>query len=144
MDNCSIRLHTHQDSTNNSTSPSYSKKTQWLGNFCVWTYEKGPRVIRLDLVEYQYFRQILQIFAESCRVEPNYSCFWPFMGHSPIFDLIFNSRSSNSASIHQFYYLASTWLRSLTFSIRLDDESRVGTPLRRYLTHTFLWLAIII
>ena len=45
--------------------------------------------------------------------------------------------SSNSTSIRQFYYLASTWLRSPTFSIRLDDESPVRTPLRRYLHRTF-------
>ena len=35
--------------------------------------------------------------------------------------------------IHQFYYLASTRFRSQTFSIRLYNESRVGTPLCRYL-----------
>ena len=47
--------------------------------------------------------------------------------------LIFDMRSSNLTTIHQIYYSASTWLRSRTFSIRLDDESRVGTPLRRNL-----------
>ena len=50
-----------------------------------------------------------------------------------VIDSIFDSGSSNSTPIHQFYYSASTRLRSPTFSIRLDDESRVGTPLRRYL-----------
>ena len=45
-----------------------------------------------------------------------------------VFDLIFDSRSSNSTTIHQIYESASTQLRSRTFSIRLDDESRVGTP----------------
>ena len=44
----------------------------------------------------------------------------------------------NSTSIHQFYYSASTRLKSLTFSIRLDDKSRVRTPLRRYLVKSFL------
>ena len=41
-----------------------------------------------------------------------------------VFDLIFDSRSSNSTSIHQFYNSASTQLRSPTFNICLDDESR--------------------
>ena len=43
-----------------------------------------------------------------------------------VFDSIFDSGSSNSTSIHQFYYSASTRLRSSTFTIRLDDESWVG------------------
>ena len=47
-----------------------------------------------------------------------------------VFDSIFDSGSSNSNWIHQFYYLASTQLRSPTFSIRLEDESGVGTLLR--------------
>ena len=50
-----------------------------------------------------------------------------------MFASIFDSRSSNSPSIHQFYYSASTRLKSQTFSIRLNDESRVGTPLRQNL-----------
>ena len=53
-----------------------------------------------------------------------------------IISLIFNMRLSNSPSIHQFYYLDSTILRSQTFSIRLDDKSRVGTRLHWYLTQT--------
>ena len=50
--------------------------------------------------------------------------------------MIFDSRSSNSTLIHQLYYSASTWLRSQTFSIPLNNESRVGTPLCRYLETT--------
>ena len=50
-----------------------------------------------------------------------------------VFDSIFDSRSSNSTTIHQIYYSASTQLRPRTLSICLDDESRVGTPLRRNL-----------
>ena len=50
-----------------------------------------------------------------------------------VIDSIFDSGSSNSTPIHQFYYSASTRLRSPTFSIRLDDKSRVGTPLCLYL-----------
>ena len=46
-----------------------------------------------------------------------------------VFDSIFDSRSSNSTTIHQIYYSASTWLRSRTFSICLDVESWVRTPL---------------
>ena len=38
-----------------------------------------------------------------------------------------------STMIHQIYYSALTRLRSRTFSIHLDDEFRVGTPLRRNL-----------
>ena len=52
-----------------------------------------------------------------------------------IFDSILDSRSSNSTAIFQFCDLASTLLRLQSFAIRLDDELRVGTPLRRYLTH---------
>ena len=50
-----------------------------------------------------------------------------------IFDLILDSRSSNSTSIFQFCDSASTRLRLQSFDICLDDEPRVGTPLRRYL-----------
>ena len=42
-------MSTEQDSANNSTSPRYSKKLADSENICVWTYEKGPWVIRLDL-----------------------------------------------------------------------------------------------
>ena len=55
-----------------------------------------------------------------------------------MFDSIFDSGSSNSTSIHLFYYLASTQLKSPTFSIRLNDESRVGTPLRLCLVIYYL------
>ena len=55
----------------------------------------------------------------------------------PIFDSvvesIFDSRSSNSTTFHQIYSSALTRLRSQTFSICIDDESWVGTPLRRNL-----------
>ena len=50
-----------------------------------------------------------------------------------IFDSILDSRSSNSISILQFSDSALTRLRLQSFDIRLDDEPRVGTPLRRYL-----------
>ena len=43
------------------------------------------------------------------------------------------SRSSNLTSILQFSNSASTRLRLQSFDICLDDEPRVGTPLRRYL-----------
>ena len=46
---------------------------------------------------------------------------------------ILKNSTYNSTSIHQLYYSASTRLRSQTFSIRLDDESRVGTLLRQNL-----------
>ena len=46
-----------------------------------------------------------------------------------IFDLIFDSRWSNSTSIHQFYYSASNQLSLQSFGIHLDDEFWVGTPL---------------
>ena len=73
----------------------------------VWTYKKVGRVIRLKSE------------SNTCILN-KYN--------------IFDSGLSNSTSIHQFYYSALTWLRSPTFSIRLDDESQVGTPLRQYLT----------
>ena len=61
------------------------------------------------------------------------------------------NQSINSTSIHQFYNSASTRLRSLTFSIPFDNESRVKTRLRRYLRgrlqhtkdillHIYIWL----
>ena len=46
---------------------------------------------------------------------------------------IFDLGSSNSTWIHQFYYSTSTQLSTPTVSIRLYNESRVGTPLRQYL-----------
>ena len=51
-----------------------------------------------------------------------------------VLNSIFDSRLSNSTSIHQFCDSASTWLRLRSFGIRLDDESLVGTQLRRNLT----------
>ena len=51
---------------------------------------------------------------------------------------VFDSWSSNSGSIHQFYDLASTRLRLQSLSNRLDDEFRVGTPLRRNLHSTLV------
>ena len=49
-------------------------------------------------------------------------------------NLIFDSTSSNSTSIHQFYYSASTRLRLQSFGIRLNIfESRVRTPLHQNL-----------
>ena len=50
--------------------------------------------------------------------------------------MIFDSRSSNSTLIHQLYYSALTGLKSQTFSIRLNNKSRVRTPLCRYLETT--------
>ena len=70
-------------------------------------------------VEYLYFRRIWQILVI----------------FDSVFDSIFDLGSSNSTSIHQFYYSALTRLRSMTFRIRLDDKSGVGTPFRRYLKH---------
>ena len=52
-----------------------------------------------------------------------------------IFDSIFDSRLSKSTSILQFSDLALTQLRLQSFDIRLDDEPRVGTPLRQYLAN---------
>ena len=52
-----------------------------------------------------------------------------------IFGSIFDSRSSNSTSINQFYDSNSTWLRLQSFGIRLDEEPRVGTPMRRNWPH---------
>ena len=48
------------------------------------------------------------------------------------FDSILDWRSSNSTLIFQFCDLASTRLRLQSFNIRLDNELRVGTPLRQY------------
>ena len=77
-------------------------------------------------IKYLYFRRIWWILVESSQIEPRYSCFQPFMGHSQIlfdsiFNSIFDSRSSNSTTIHQIYYSALTRLRSRTFRIRLDE-----------------------
>ena len=58
-----------------------------------------------------------------------------------IFDLILDSRSSNSTSIFQFCDSDSALTRLMlqSFDIRLDDEPQVGTPLRRYLTSVGLF-----
>ena len=45
---------TYQTLENNSTLPCYSKKLADLENICVWNYEKGPWVIRLDLQSNTY------------------------------------------------------------------------------------------
>ena len=70
------------------------------------------------------------------------SIFWMIMTYnSPItrkmaystsiFASIFDSTWLGSASIHQFYDLTSTWLKSQNFGIRLVNESRVGTQFAR-------------
>ena len=38
-----------KDSANNSTSPHYMKKLAASSIIRVWTYKKGPQVIRLEL-----------------------------------------------------------------------------------------------
>ena len=50
-----------------------------------------------------------------------------------IFDSILDSKSNNSILILQFSDSASTRLRLQSFDIRLYNEPRVWTPLRRYL-----------
>ena len=129
--------------------------------------KRTPSYLHRPRVEYQYFRRTLWILVKSSLAK--LFVFWPFMGHCQIItqlwcisyklllpDLsknsanysIFASRSSNSPSIHQFYYSASTRLRSQTFSIRLEDESGVGTPLRQNLVKSqqcpkfgfFVWI----
>ena len=52
-----------------------------------------------------------------------------------VFDLILDSRLSNSTLIFQFCDSALTRLRLQSFDIRLDDDPLFGTPLRRYLKH---------
>ena len=47
---------------------------------------------------------------------------------------IFDLRSSNSTLILKFSNSALTRLRLQSFDIRLDNEPRMGTPLRRYLS----------
>ena len=49
------------------TQPSLSirQKLSALENIRVWTNEKSTRVIRLESVEYLYFRRIWQILIES-------------------------------------------------------------------------------
>ena len=84
---------------NNSTPLRYSSKTLHFGNYlCMNLWKSRPSYSTRVQVEYLYFRQICWIL---------------------IFNSIFHSGPSNSTMIHQFYYSASTQLRSLTFSIRL-------------------------
>ena len=66
----------------------------------------------------------------------NYSCM-KLLKRTPSYSML-DSALSNLTLIHQFYYSASTPLRTPTFSIRLDDKSRVKIPLRQYLVWTFL------
>ena len=69
------------------------------------------------------------------QIEPKYSGFRPFMGHSQIitrYSPRYSTRG-HSTSILQIYDSALTQLRLQSFDIRLDDVPRVGTPLRRYL-----------
>ena len=76
----------------------------------VYDYEpikKDHRVIRLESESNTCIFDSLN----TSRIKLRYSFFRPFMGHIQIFD----SGSSNSTSIHQFYYSASTRLRTPTF-----------------------------
>ena len=130
----------YQDSAKNLTPLGYSSKTRRFGNYSCMNLWKSRPSFRLKS---ESNTCILDDMANTSWVKSN----WGIRVFDHIFDLIFdsvfdsifNSRSSNLTSIHQFYYLASTRLRSPTFSIRLDDKSRVGTPLRQYLYSTVCW-----
>ena len=75
-------------------------------------------------VDYLYFRRISRIVVELSRIGPRDWCF---------LDSVLDSGLNNSTPIHHFYYSESTRLRTQSFSIRLDGECQVGTPVRRYL-----------
>ena len=87
--------------------------------------------VQVGRVEYQYFRQILEYLSSQVKSSQTIRVF------EHIFASIFDSRLSNLPSIHQFYYSALTGLRTRTFSIHLNNESQVRTPLRQNLTDRF-------
>ena len=101
------------------TRPRFAirQKLTTLGIICVWAYEKVGPYIRLESKSNTFlYLKIHLIFNSRLGIQLN-----------------IRLGLSNSTSIHQFYYSAFTWLRSPTFSIRLNDQSRVGTLLRWYL-----------
>ena len=100
---------------NNSTLTCYLSKTHHFGSYsCKNLWKSRPSYSTRARVDYLFI------------VKKN-------SAKNLIFASILNLRSSNSTSIHQFYYSASTRLSLQSFGICLDDESRVPTPLRQYL-----------
>ena len=91
-----------QTLVNNSTPPCYLKKYLIFGHY-LWSNSRSNSAPIFDSTSSWISNSVL--------------------------DLIFDLRSSNSTTIHQIYYSALTQLRSRTVSIRLDNESRVRTPL---------------
>ena len=121
-----FHLASFQDTANNSTPLRYLSKTRQFGNYSSMNpWKSRPSYLTLVRVKYLYFTRIWRILVESRGTK--------LFFFQPIFDSVFDSGLSNSTLIHQFYYSASTRLRSPTFRIRLDNESRVVTPLCRYL-----------
>ena len=95
-------------------------------NIREWTlWIKTPSYSPWPRVEYLYFGRLWRLLVKLSQIKPNYSCFQPFMGHSQIITWY-------STSILQFSDSAPTRLRLQSFIICLDDEPRVGTPLRRF------------
>ena len=104
------------------------KTENWFENKCfklASLFEKNLPIRKIFLCE--PMKKDLKLFDSTLSQIP---IFWTIIS---IFDSIFDLRSSNSTSIHQFQDSALTRLRLQSFSIRLDIESRVGTPLRPYL-----------
>ena len=127
-----VTHHTNQDLANNSTSPRYSKTNLLIRKIFVYEplKKRAGTVDRIGRTE----KTLLPDFSKNSTFILKNSALISIF--ASIISLIFNMRLSNSPSIHQFYYLDSTILRSQTFSIRLDDKSRVGTRLHWYLTQT--------
>ena len=76
--------------------------------------------------------KLIQLFRVTCFFAGQYNT--GLLWH--ITDIIFDSGSSYSGSIHQINDSTSPQLRTRPCDIWLDDKSRVGTPLCRYFWKT--------
>ena len=83
---------------------------------CTNLWKRTPSYSTRPRVKYQYVRQILWIFVESSRAK--------LFVFSTIYASIFDSRSNNSTSIHQFYYSALTQLLVFTSTTNIKSAPR--------------------
>ena len=116
-----VQLKRNQTSANNSNSPRYSKTSRWFGkHLCMNLWKKTLSYSTQPQVEYLYFGRLWGLLVELSQAK------------------LFGNKLNVRCLIHQFYDLASTQQRLQSFSIRLDDESQVGTLLLQNLKGTVL------
>ena len=107
----------NQDSANNSTLPPYSTKTCRFGKYlCMNLRKKTPSYLPWPRVEYLYSVRLWRLLVELSRIEPNYSCFRPFMGHSQIISRLW---------CHTYKFVLPDSSKNLTFILKNSANNSI-------------------